>query len=103
MVDNFYMFTLYKIIMEDAEFERLLKITRLRLTDEEKNRIRNDIEEIIGYFNKIDKIKVDEEPAYQPIEVPTRFRKDTISKFDDVEGLKRQSKLRDGYILGPKL
>ncbi len=89
--------------MEDHEFDRLLKIARLKLNDTERKRIKSDIEEIIGYFDKIDVISTHERPAYQPIHVPTRLRKDEIAHFDDVDGLKRQSKLHNGYILGPKL
>ncbi len=89
--------------MEDREFERLLKITRLKLTEKEKETARKDIEEIIGYFDRIDKIKTTEKPAYQPTEIPTRLRKDEIVPFPDADALKKQSKLHDGYILGPKL
>lgn len=89
--------------MKEAEFERLLKITRLKLTPEEKERIKADFEEVISYFDKIDKIETHEKPAFQPIEIPTRLRKDEIKPFKDVEALTKPSKLKDGYILGPKL
>jgi aspartyl/glutamyl-tRNA(Asn/Gln) amidotransferase C subunit len=89
--------------MEDKEFDRLLKITRLKLTDKELERIKSDVEEVIGYFDNIDRIKTDEKPAYQPIDVPTRLRKDEIIPFPDVEALKKPSRLHNGYIQGPKL
>ena len=89
--------------MEDREFDRLLKIARLKLNDAERRRVKSDIEEVLNYFDKIDVISTHESPAYQPIRVPTRLRKDAVIPFDNVEGLKRQSRLRDGYILGPKL
>lgn len=89
--------------MKDQEFERLLKITRLKLTSEERERIKPDIEEVIGYFDRIEEIQTEEKPAYQPIEVPTRLRKDEVVPFPDVDLLKKQSKLHNGYILGPKL
>lgn len=89
--------------MKDQEFERLLKITRLRLSEEEKKSVKREIEEVIGYFDRIDAIKTHEPPAYQPVEIPGRLRKDEVIPFDDVEGLKRQSKLHNGYIQGPKL
>lgn len=89
--------------MEEKEFERLLKITRLKLTQEEKARIKADVEEVIGYFDSIEKIQTDEKPAYQPIDVPTRLRKDHVIPFDDVDALKKPSRLHNGYILGPKL
>lgn len=89
--------------MKDEEFERLLKISRVRLTDDEKRKIRKDIEEIISYFDKIQGIECKEAPAYQPIDVPTRFRKDVVKKFGNVEGLKKDAVLNGDYIRGPKL
>lgn len=89
--------------MKDAEFERLLKISRVRLSPEEKVRIRKDIEEIISYFDKIQGIDCRETPAYQPIDVPTRFRKDVVKRFADTDGLKKDAKLNGDYIRGPRL
>ncbi len=89
--------------MEEKEFDRLLKITRLKLTPEEKAGIKADVEEVIGYFDSIERIPTDEKPAYQPIDVPGRLRKDEVIPFADTDALKKPSKLHDGYILGPKL
>lgn len=89
--------------MKEEEFERLLRITRLKLEANERSRIKSDIEEVIGYFDRIEKIDAKGSPAYQPVEIPTRFRKDKVVPFKDVEALKKPSKLHDGYILGPKL
>ncbi len=90
-------------IMKDSEFERLLKISRVRLSTEERAKIRNDIEEIISYFDRIQAVECREKPAYQPIDVPTRFRKDVIRKFKDIDGLKKGATFHDEYIRGPKL
>ena len=89
--------------MEEREFERLLKITRLKLTDSEKEGIRKDIAEVISHFDSIDGIETSEEPAYQPVEIPTRLRDDEVVPFADVDLMKKQSRLHNGYILGPKL
>ncbi len=89
--------------MEEHEFDRLLRTSRLRLTSEEKARVKTDIDEILEYFSEIGRIAAKEEPAYQPIEVPTRFRKDSVRKFGDQEALKKGSKLHNRYIIGPKL
>jgi aspartyl-tRNA(Asn)/glutamyl-tRNA(Gln) amidotransferase subunit C len=90
--------------MDNLEFERLLKTTRLKLDEKEKIAIQKDIEEVIGYFEKISEIDTEgEEKAYHPIKVDPRFREDSVSRFADVDMLKRQSKLQDGYIIGPKL
>ena len=76
---------------------------RLKLTDMEKESIKADIEEVIGYFDRIDQMESGEEPAYHPIRVPARLRKDEVVRFTDIDALKRQAKLHNGYILGPKL
>jgi aspartyl/glutamyl-tRNA(Asn/Gln) amidotransferase C subunit len=89
--------------MEEKEFERLLKIARLKLSEREAARIKKDIDEVVRYFDKITRFDASDEPAYQPIHVPTKFRKDRVSRFDDVEMLKSGSKLHNGYIVGPKL
>ncbi len=89
--------------MKDDEFDRLLKTTRLKLSPDEKSKMKKDIDEIIGYFDKIDKIRTEGEPAYQPIYVPSVFREDKVRAFSDIDALKKPSKLHKGYILGPKL
>lgn len=89
--------------MEEKDFERLLKVSRLKLSEREKKKIKADIDDVINYFNKIDKVDAKASPAYQPIHIPTKFRKDNIIPFPDVDLLKKSSKLHDGYIVGPKL
>lgn len=89
--------------MEEQEFERLLKIARLKLTEHERKRIKADIEEVIGYFDKISRVDAKEAPSYQPTRVPTRFRKDVVLHFKETGLLKEGSELHNGYIVGPKL
>lgn len=89
--------------MEDADFERLLKIARLKLNEKEKAMIKVDIDEVVRYFDSISRVETDEEPAYQPIHVPTKFRKDKVIVFKDTKLLKEGDTLHDDYIVGPKL
>jgi aspartyl/glutamyl-tRNA(Asn/Gln) amidotransferase C subunit len=89
--------------MKDEEFERLLKITRIKLTPKEKAAIKKDVDEILGYFDKMDKMSVSKDPAYQPIDVPARMRKDIIKKFKDPESLLKETESYNSYVLGPKL
>ena len=37
--------------MQDKEFDRLLKITRLRVSAEERAQIKSDFEQVIAYFD----------------------------------------------------
>jgi aspartyl/glutamyl-tRNA(Asn/Gln) amidotransferase C subunit len=89
--------------MKEAEFERLLKITRIKLTPKERTAIKEDIDEILGYFDKIDKMSISKDPAYQPISVPGRMRKDIVKKFNDSDLLLKETESYNSYVLGPKL
>ena len=89
--------------MQDKEFDRLLKITRLRVSDEERVQIKKDFEQVIAYFDELSSIEASGEPAYHPVEVPGRLREDTVKLFADAESLKKRSKTSNGYIVGPKL
>lgn len=89
--------------MEEQEFERLLKISRLKLTERERKRIKADIDDVLAYFDKISRVDVNGDPAYQPTHVPTRFRKDVVLRFDETGLLKEGAELHDDYIVGPKL
>ena len=89
--------------MKEDEFERLLKISRIKLTSKEKTMIKKDVDEILSYFDKIDRMKPEKEPAYQPIDVPTRLRKDIVKRFKEPKLLLKETETYDSYILGPKL
>ncbi len=89
--------------MENTDFERLLKIARIHLTDSEKEKIRKDIEEIINYFNEVDKIDCDLKPAFHPIEIKGETREDVIERFDNVQGLLKNTKTYRNYVIGPKV
>ncbi len=89
--------------MKDEEFERLLKITRIKLTPKEREVIKNDVDDILVYFDKIEKMHVEKKPAYQPIDVPTRMRKDVVKKFKDSSLLLQETETYNSYVLGPKL
>jgi aspartyl/glutamyl-tRNA(Asn/Gln) amidotransferase C subunit len=90
--------------MEKEEFERLLKICRLSLKDEEKEKLRKQIEEVIEkYFDKIESVNCDEPPAYHPIEIPGKLREDEPKQFDNIVGLLKNTKTFRGYVISPKV
>ena len=89
--------------MEDKEFDRLLKITRLRVSDEERVQLKKDFEQVVAYFDEISSVDASGEPAYHPVEVPGRLREDIVKPFADTGSLKKRSKTSNGYIVGPKL
>ena len=89
--------------MESEDFDRLLKIARLSLDEAEKRRIKADIEEILKYFEEISSIKADEQPSYQPIQIPGRLREDEIMPFKDTESMLGQTRKQGKYVRGPRI
>lgn len=89
--------------MDDFEFDRLLKITRIKLSEEERRSIKKDIEQILAYFDRINKMSTDEKPAYHPIKISPKLREDKVLPFKDREKLLRGTKRHESYVLGPKL
>ncbi len=89
--------------MEEKEFDRLLKTCRIKLTKEEYDKIKNDIESIISYFNSIDNTQCQENPAYHPINIKENLGEDVPKKFDNVEGILKNTRTYRFYIVGPKI
>lgn len=89
--------------MEEEEFNRLLKICRLKVDDSSKSKLKRDIDEIIGYFNLIDNIDCDEEPAFHAVDIPGRMRKDEVKEFKNIKGLLKNTKTYRNYVIGPKI
>ncbi len=90
--------------MEDKEFDRLLKISRIKLSEEEKQRIQNDIEGILRYFDSVDKFNEAKiKPAFHPIRIEGHPRGDKIEKFEDKDSLLSNTKTYRGFIIGPRI
>ena len=90
--------------MEEKEFDSLLKTCRLSLAPEEKIQIKNDIDDIIEYFNTISDVNCDDyAPAYQPIKVAPKSRKDIVDQFEEPGKLLKNSKIYRFFIVGPKI
>ena len=90
--------------MESKDFDRLLKICRLKLADNDREKIKKDIDEIISYFNTIETIDCDTYlPSYQPVEVLPKKRPDKVEHFRGSAKLLKNSKIYRFYIVGPKI
>ncbi|MCW1301595.1 MAG: hypothetical protein OH316_00440, partial [Candidatus Parvarchaeota archaeon] len=69
--------------MDEKEFDRLLKISRINLNGAEKTKIKKDIEQILAYFDNVDSFKeVIKEPAFHPVDIESRTREDKEEKFE---------------------
>ncbi len=89
--------------MDYKEFERLLKVCRIRLSENETEEMKKEIDEILAYFDKIDNIKCEEDPAYQPIDLPEQLREDVTEQFNDIDAILANTKTYRFYVVGPKI
>ncbi len=89
--------------MEEKEFERLLGVCRIHLSDPEKEKMKREIDEVLDYFDKIERIKCDLEPAYQPIDLPEQLREDVVKDCEDADMILKNTKTYRFYIVGPKV
>jgi len=90
--------------MGDVDVRNIAKIARIDLTDDEVESFGRDLEEVKKVFDEIDKIEVNEEPAFQPITVKNRTREDKTGKCFTKEEAFSNTKHREGdYFKGPKV
>ena len=90
--------------MLDEEFDRLLKICRLRLNSKERAKIKAEVDEVIKYFDGLDSIKCDDlKESYHPIPIPGRLRDDDVVEFENVSGILRNTKIYRFYVVGPEV
>jgi len=84
-----------------SDFDKLLKVCRIRLDKEEKEKMEKELEEIIKYFDVLDSVRI-EEVNEQRAKVE-RLRKDEVKQFDNIEGLLKNTKTYRFYVVGPKV
>jgi len=84
------------------DFERLLKVCRLSLRNDEKEKMEKEINEIIKYFDVLDSIEIKEAKEHQTSNVEV-LRKDEVRPFDDIDGLLKNTKTYRFSVVGPKV
>ena len=84
--------------------EKLMRIAKLDLTDAEKKEYAHDLKNILEAFSSIDEAKViGVEPAFQPLEIKDRKRKDIVEKsLSQEDALANTRNKKDGHFIGPK-
>ena len=84
--------------------EKLMRISKLDLTDAEKKEYANDLKNILEAFSSLDEVNVKGvEPAFQPIEIKDRKRQDLVEKsLSQEDALANTKNKKDGHFIGPK-
>ena len=84
--------------------EKVEKISRLKLTEEEKQEFLPEFKEILESFSKLKEASTDKvEPSFQPIEIKDRYREDKIEQsLSQEEALKNTKNKQKGFFKGPR-
>ena len=91
-------------IINDRVIERVSEIARLKLSDKEKEKFREEFERILEEFSIIDEIKVGEKELYYMVENVNVLRKDSKPKpFNNINIIKTNfNKIEDDFIVVPR-
>ncbi|HNZ87696.1 MAG TPA: Asp-tRNA(Asn)/Glu-tRNA(Gln) amidotransferase subunit GatC [Methanofastidiosum sp.] len=91
-------------IINENTIERVSEIARLKLSDKEKIRFRDEFERILEEFSIIDEIKVGDKELYYVVENVNVLREDSSPKpFNKINDIKNNfNKKEDEYIVVPR-
>ncbi len=89
---------------EEIEIEKIAKLARLKLTEEEINKFKLDLKEVKEMFDEIDKIEVKENPCFHPLEIKNVTREDKVKKgFSLEEAFSNAEQREKNFFKGPKV
>lgn len=91
--------------ISQEQLKAIASLARLNLTDEEKERLVYEMEEIMEFADQLAEIDTAEvEPTAYPIPIKNVFRQDRVEKsFDREDMLKNAPSCENGYIKVPKV
>ena len=85
--------------------EKVAKISRLNLTDKDKEGFIKDFKEILEMFSKVSKVGTNNvELSVQPVKVENVFREDKVGKSLDEKDVFLNSEHKEkGFFKGPRI
>ncbi|MCD6477184.1 MAG: Asp-tRNA(Asn)/Glu-tRNA(Gln) amidotransferase subunit GatC [Candidatus Aenigmarchaeota archaeon] len=91
-------------MIDKETIEHVAKISRLKLNEEEKEELREDIDKILSAFEIIKEVGTENiEPSFQPFEIKNVTREDKIEKsLSQKEALKNAEQTKDNFFKGPR-
>lgn len=73
-----------KVLVDKKLFERIEHLARLSLKEEEREKLRKDLNDILNYMKILDEIPVEKvEPMFTPVEFDNDPRDDAVKKFEN--------------------
>lgn len=89
-------------MVSEDEIKHLGWLSRLELTDDELIRFASQINEIIGYLDKLDSISLSEVEPVRSKKKLSELRKDHVELFKG-DALKTAKNRKDGFLRGPRM
>jgi len=90
--------------MEGIDIKEIAKLARLKLDDKEIEKFSKDLEEVKKMFDEIDKIEVNEEPCFHPVEVKNVTRKDEARVCEYLKEIFSNTEHKESnFFKGPKV
>lgn len=83
----------------------IAKLARLNLTNAETEKFTSQLNNILGYFEKLNELDTDDiEPRTHPTEMVNCFREDEVrDSLSQEEALQNAPKKKDSYFKAPKI
>jgi len=86
------------IKIDDKLVEHLLNLSRLTFDD--KDRLKNDLQKIINYFEILSEVNTEGlEPMYTPIEEPCILREKEPVEFENIDGIIENFPEKDNRLI----
>jgi aspartyl-tRNA(Asn)/glutamyl-tRNA(Gln) amidotransferase subunit C len=92
-----------KQIISLETVEKVAKIARLNLTEDEKTKFQKDLNEILSAFKILDEAKTEEKPSFQPYEIKDVLRDDREEETLGQRALENTRHKEKGFIKGPRV
>ncbi len=89
--------------MTEISVEKVAKVARLNLSEDEKKKFQKDIEGILEAFSVLEKADATCEPSFQPLPVKDAMRNDKEEKcLSQKDALANTKHKERGYFKGPR-
>lgn len=90
--------------METPEVERVARLARLGLKEEEKKILAKEMEVALGLFRELDRAPASGEPLHHVLRLESVFREDEPRPcLDREEALKNAADTEVGFFRGPRI
>jgi len=89
--------------IDSETIEKVAKVSRLRLTAEERERLLSDFKEILSAFSMLDEAEADCDPAFHPIEIENFLRDDEPEMTIQADDVTADMDTHQRFIKGPRM